>query len=594
VARVEALERGAGGGVGSGGGGLEAKVSAVERALGLLEGKVAVQVRRAEQAVREQRQRAVAQGVAPREAARVAPKGEDHRERIARHRAEAEEEEVRRLAEAHRENQEWRAQTRLAATRESGGLAPAGAAPEGAAAEGGDVPALEALEAEGGNGSRDGVGAEGGARAESADEVRAQARAAPPRRIGTAADGPSQDKSPAPSPCPATSAAAQGFEGGAAMQLQAVGRDEGGGESCVCWEGKGAVSGGSDGRLRVWRSEAGAPASSQGLRGPRWRLAGEVLAHPGGVHSVRSLGEGRLVSGGEDGWVRGWQVDGEVSTSVVLRWSIDTREKQGGAHGEGESEGTGVTCVLAGNGDGRVYCGVETGSQVLVWERDGGEFVGRLRGHVSWVTGMELVLSETVLVTVSYDGSLRVWGVGNKGSAFFFEAARHTLATHHRPQQGLLCVVRAAWERAGGGEAVDEAGRARVDEVVTGSEGGEVDVWRVDSRGGAVEVTHVAGAQHSAGGGAEVAAVCAMDGRSVASGGADGRVVVWDRGHDGALVAAGEAMALPRGDGGAEPALALTGLALAPESGRVVVSAAAREEGAVASESVLLLETPAR
>jgi hypothetical protein len=116
----------------------------------------------------------------------------------------------------------------------------------------------------------------------------------------------------------------------------------------------------------------------------------------------------------------------------------------------------------------------------------------------------------------------------------------------------------------------------------------------VDSRGGAVEVTHVAGAQHSAGGGAEVAAVCAMDGRSVASGGADGRVVVWDRGHDGALVAAGEAMALPRGDGGAEPALALTGLALAPESGRVVVSAAAREEGAVASESVLLLETPAR
>jgi hypothetical protein len=42
---------------------------------------------------------------------------------------------------------------------------------------------------------------------------------------------------------------------------------------------------------------------------------------------------------------------------------------------------------------------------------------------------------------------------------------------------------------------------------------------------------------------------------------------VWDRGHDGALVAAGEAMALPRGDGGAEPALALTGLALAPESG---------------------------
>ena len=296
------------------------------------------------------------------------------------------------------------------------------------------------------------------------------------------------------------------------MQMKEIKRltGHGGGTLVVCWYGGRVISGGADGKVRVWDVEGGG-------------VEAEAAGHDSEVTSMWVFGD-RLVTGGVDGMVKVWGLGGG---GLKREQEFNVAE---GARG-GAKLGVSSVCGYGG----RVYSGVAaeeegTGNDVLVWEVEGGRYVSSMKGHKSWVTGMAVLMEGKFLATVSYDCTVRIWSIENRQAKFFSQANREPGQVGKDPS-ALLGVAALP---AGGDASKGTQG------LVTISEGGMVDVWEVSTGSGMVEVKHVEGGRHGEGE-LEGGSVSVVGGRGgggkdrwrVVSAGSEGRVKMWGVGETG-------------------------------------------------------------
>ncbi len=258
------------------------------------------------------------------------------------------------------------------------------------------------------------------------------------------------------------------------------------------------ISGGEDGTVRVWELDSG-----RELR----RLEG----HAGPVRAVAVSADGRVISGGEDGTVRVWEPDsgrelhrleGHAGPVRAVAVSPDGRVISGSEDGtvrvwEPDSgrelhrlEGhAGPVYAVAVSPDGRVISGSEDGT-VRVWEPDSGRELHRLEGHAGPVYAVA-VSPDGRVISGSEDGTVRVWEP---------DSGREL---HRLEDPGQVLAV-----------AVSADGR-----VISGSGDGTVRVWELDS---GRELRRLEGHVSPV-----YAVAVSPDGR-VISGGTDGTVRVWE------------------------------------------------------------------
>ncbi|MDH6604435.1 WD40 repeat protein [Streptomyces sp. SAI-208] len=226
------------------------------------------------------------------------------------------------------------------------------------------------------------------------------------------------------------------------------------------------VSGGADGRLRVWRRDE--PTG--------WPVA-ELSGHTGRIWSVRAVGAGQIVSGGEDGTVRLWERIGQVWQGRIVAdlsqqiWSIEAI------------------------GDGSRVAAVRESGVVSIIDVTTGEVVQEIEGHEGWVWSVAAASDGTRIATAAYDRSVGWW---DTHSGQFI--AR--LTGHDAPVTSV-CVS------------------TPLSRVLSGAYDGEVRIWDTD----ALACTAAVPDAHS---GPVWGAACSPSGRLAVTGGGDGTVRVWD------------------------------------------------------------------
>ena len=124
--------------------------------------------------------------------------------------------------------------------------------------------------------------------------------------------------------------------------------------------------------------------------------------HTGWVTSLAASG-GRLPSGGRDGTVRVWEMEGETS-----RWRC-----------ERTLDGQGIAIWSAVAWEGRVLCGCGDGD-IRVWRAETWELEHTLRGHKETV--FALMMSRERLISSSSDRTVRVWSTETWGCVQTLEA----------------------------------------------------------------------------------------------------------------------------------------------------------------------------
>ncbi|HKI17804.1 MAG TPA: WD40 repeat domain-containing protein, partial [Isosphaeraceae bacterium] len=236
--------------------------------------------------------------------------------------------------------------------------------------------------------------------------------------------------------------------------------------------------------LLCWRASLESPALVRTLSG-----------HGRQVRALAVTGDGRVVSGSDDG--------------TVKLWDLNSGQEQSTLSGHG-----GRVRALAVTGDGRVVSGSYDGT-VKVWDLNSGQEQSTLSGHGGRVRALA-VTGDGRVVSGSDDGTVKVWDL-NSGQE------QRTLSGH-----------------GGGVRALALTGDGR---VVTGSDDGTVKVWDLASG-------HEERALSGHGGRVRALAMTG-DGR-VVSGSSDGTVKVWDlnSGHEQRTLS---------GHGGWVNTLALTG-----------------------------------
>jgi WD40 repeat protein len=136
----------------------------------------------------------------------------------------------------------------------------------------------------------------------------------------------------------------------------------------------------TDGDIQLWEVATGAL-----LRG--WR------GHSLGAWRLQFVGdESRLASVGYDGAIRLW----ETETGREL-WS-----DPGDGHGHGLR-------ALAIAPDGLTAAGGGYGTDIRIWNLDTGRRKQTLIGHTQAISALQFIRGGTVLVSASFDGTLRYW-----------------------------------------------------------------------------------------------------------------------------------------------------------------------------------------
>ena len=265
------------------------------------------------------------------------------------------------------------------------------------------------------------------------------------------------------------------------------------------------VSGGEDGRVRVWDPAApdGAPV--------------ELGHHDAPVLAVAVLPDGRVVSGGSDGRMLIWDLAAPDAAAVELghendRWVI----------------------ALAALADGRIISGGDDG-RVRVWDPAAPDGAPVELGHHDAPVWAVAVLPDGRVASGGGDGRIRVQdpdepGVGpvELGHQDGWMAAMAPLADG-RVVAGEIFRV-GVWDPAAPDTDPVELGRHEGstqavavladDRVVSGGRDGRVRVWNLVAPGAdLVELGHHDG---------PVWAVAVLPDGRVVSGGEDGRVRIWD------------------------------------------------------------------
>lgn len=269
------------------------------------------------------------------------------------------------------------------------------------------------------------------------------------------------------------------------------------------------VTGGHDGRIRIWRTNTPGEPVEVGSQGP--------------VRAVAVMDDGRIVAGGDDGQVllwptrpgRGPLVLGKVSGSVTAVGALpDGRAVTGDSEGHlraWRTDTPGDPIDLGSDGwainglavmrDGRVVTGGDQ-THVRIWRPDAPDQPVEFGTDDARVFPVSELPDGSVL-SGDVAGRVRVWREDRPGEPL-------ELGTHDEPV---------------GAVGVLADGR-----VVTGGADGRVRLWRLDMPGEIDELgTHDG----------PVWAVAVLPGGRVATGGADGRVRVWNADQPGEARAPG-------------------------------------------------------
>ena len=139
------------------------------------------------------------------------------------------------------------------------------------------------------------------------------------------------------------------------------------------------VSGSDDGTVKVWDLNSGQEQRT-------------LSGHGGRVRALALTGDGRVVSGSDDG--------------TVKVWDLNSGQEQRTLSGHG-----GRVRALALTGDGRVVSGSDDGT-VKVWDLNSGQEERTLSGHGGGVSALAL-MGDGRVVSGSHDGTVKVWDLNS-------------------------------------------------------------------------------------------------------------------------------------------------------------------------------------
>jgi WD40 repeat protein len=259
------------------------------------------------------------------------------------------------------------------------------------------------------------------------------------------------------------------------------------------------VSGGVDGKIKLWPKDgAGEPV---------------VLSHGSPVWSLAVLADGRLASGGEDGKIKLWPKEGKGEPAVL-------------------SHGSRVDALVAFP-DGRLASGGEDG-KVRVWPKDGtSKLVILTHGSPVWSLA---VLADGRLASGGEDGKIKLWPKGGAATPVVLSPGDSirslVLLTDGRFASGGEGGDIYLWPKDGAGKPVvlPTGGRRIVflaalagGRFVSGDDDGTISVWPKDGAGLPVKLSH----------GSPIYSLAALADGRLASGAADGTIKIWPMGGAG-------------------------------------------------------------
>jgi WD40 repeat protein len=306
-------------------------------------------------------------------------------------------------------------------------------------------------------------------------------------------------------------------------------------------DGQRLATASADGTVKVWRVGDGALM--------------HTLAHPSGVTSIAFSPDGEwLATGAEDGKVRRWRVDNGTLVQTLAA-SSQSETATPAQTGGGGHQGSAVRSVAV-SADGQQLAAAGDSMSITVWHVPDGAMTHTLRGHTMPVSAIGFSPDRQLLARGSLDQSLRLWrldgsepvrSISRRTQAIetiAFGAGGELLASGGDAAKVLLWEVGTGWlvrvldtesrpvhsvAFSGDGQFLaagtrDKSALGELVQRIFGARaaGGRTDtirVWRV--RDGA-PVASLAGQAD------DVTAVrFSPDGRRLASGSADGTVLLW-------------------------------------------------------------------
>jgi WD40 repeat protein len=275
-------------------------------------------------------------------------------------------------------------------------------------------------------------------------------------------------------------------------------------------DGSRAVSGGTDGSVRVWDLAIG-------------REQANLAGHVGEVRTVTITPDGaRVVSVGRDGLIRIWDLSaGQVRASLAGR--------------------TTSALAVAVTPDGARAVTGGYNMSIETWDLSVGRVLSKLTDHIRPVLATSVTADGTQAVSAAQDGSIRIWDLasssvktrlaGHGGEVFSVAVTPDASRAVSGGEDGSVRV----WDLAAGKIQATLAGHTgRVLSVavtpdgttaVSGGEDGSVRVW--DLAAGKALAT-----LNGHGGGVQSVAINA-NGTTAVSGSRDGSVRLWDLATDG-------------------------------------------------------------
>jgi WD40 repeat protein len=230
----------------------------------------------------------------------------------------------------------------------------------------------------------------------------------------------------------------------------------------ISTDGQTIISGGEDGTVRMWN-----------LKGQL--LVKPFKGHKGYVYSVAISTDGKtIISGGEDGTVRLWNRNGQLLAKPFK------------GH-----EGYVYSVAISTDGQ-TIISGGEDGT-VRVWNRNGQSLAEPFKGHQGRVYSIAISKDGQIILSGSQDGSVRIWN--RKGQP---------LAKPFKGHQGIVYSV-----------VISTDGQT----IISGGKDGTVRMW--NSKGQPLG-TPFKGHQ-----GDVITVAISTDGKTILSGGEDGTVRMW-------------------------------------------------------------------
>jgi WD40 repeat protein len=256
------------------------------------------------------------------------------------------------------------------------------------------------------------------------------------------------------------------------------------------------------------------------------QLITSLKAHGGPVLSARFNSDGaHLLTAGEDGGVGIWDI---ATNKPVLQLTQQRSRVWSAAYNADES------LVITGSGDRDVT----SDNTARVWDASSGVLLGELRGHLQGIYAVAIDRRSQRIVTTSLDNTTRLWNWGDNGllQTSLVESQEPHLVHVDMSRSANIAVAASTDGRirvwhGNTGEAlrtldtkIARASRIAIGpndaRIAVGTETGEL--YLIDTASGQIVLKMM---KHQ---GSVLSIGFSMDGAQVATGGSDGRIIVWD------------------------------------------------------------------